>query len=136
MVRASFAKSLDASTSMNYSRRMHDAPMTVVETPSFLRDAKVKLSDGEREELVFFLASKPESGAIIPGTSGLRKLRWARTGEGKRGGYRVVYYYYSDSLPLFVIALYGKNEKADLTQAERNQAAKLIDALRRYGRQT
>ena len=115
---------------------MNDAPMTVVETPSFLRDAKAKLDEGEREELVFFLASNPEVGIVIPGTGGVRKFRWAREGEGKRGGYRVVYYYYSDSIPLFLIALYGKNEKADMTQAERSQAAKLVDVLRRYGRKT
>jgi len=115
---------------------MNDAPMTVVETPSFLRDAKTKLNDGEREELVFFLASNPEAGTVMPETGGVRKLRWAREGTGKRGSYRVVYYYYSDSIPLFLIAIYGKNEKADVTQAERNQAAKLVHALRRYGRTT
>lgn len=108
--------------------------MTVVETPSFLRDAKTKLNDGEREELVFYLATNPEAGTVMPETGGVRKLRWAREGKGKRGGYRVVYYYFSDSIPLFVIALYGKNEKADLTQAERNQAVKLTQTLQRYGR--
>jgi len=121
---------------MNYSYGMNAVPMTVVETPSFLRDAKTKLDDGEREELVFFLASNPEAGTVMPETGGVRKLRWAREGKGKRGGYRVVYYYCSDSIPLFIIAIFGKNEKSDLTQAERNQAVKLTHALRSYGRKT
>jgi hypothetical protein len=108
--------------------------MTVVETPSFLRDAKAKLSDGERGELIFFLASNPEAGTIMQGTGGVRKLRWAREGDGTSGGYRVVYYYHSESIPLFLIAIYGKNEKSDLTRAERNQAAKLVAVLQRYGR--
>jgi hypothetical protein len=70
----SIGKKLDESTSMNYLCNMNDVPMTVVETPSFLRDAKTKLSDSEREELVFFLASNPAAGTVMPETGGVRKL--------------------------------------------------------------
>ena len=66
---------------------------------------------------------------LIPGTGGVRKLRWAMPGRGKRGGARVIYYFHSEQLPVFLLAAYGKNEKANLTKAERNAMAKLIPIL-------
>ena len=63
--------------------------MTVVETPSFLRRAKGLLSETERADLVAYLAEHPDSGKVMEGTGGVRKLRWAREGEGKSGGYRL-----------------------------------------------
>jgi hypothetical protein len=66
---------------------------------------------------------------LIPETGGIRKMRWVLPGRGKRGGARVVYYYHNDSLPVFLLAAYGKNEKADLSKAERNTMARLVPAL-------
>src|SRR6185369_17286105 len=104
-------------------------PMTVVETARFLKDVKSLLSHSEREELVAFVGANPEAGEIIPETGGLRKIRWALAGRGKRGGARVIYYWHSERLPLFLLAAYGKNEKANLSKAERNAIAKLIPIL-------
>jgi hypothetical protein len=67
-----------------------DAPMTVVETARFSKDVKPMMSDSEREELVAFVAANPEAGEIIPETGGVRKIRWALAGRGKRGGARVI----------------------------------------------
>ena len=70
--------------------------MTVVETARFLKDAKPLLSDSEREELVVFIGANPEAGEIIPETGGVRKIRWALAGRGKRGGARVIYYCHNE----------------------------------------
>ena len=108
---------------------MADAPMTVVETAEFLKHAMRLMSDSEREELVAFVGANPEAGEIMPETGGVRKVRWGLAGRGKRGGARVIYYYHSDRLPLFLLTAYPKNEKANLTRAERNNMKRLVQIL-------
>jgi len=78
------------------------------------------------------LAAQPRAGDLIQGTGGIRKLRWARGGRGKSGGVRVIYYFHSDRIPLYLLTVFGKGEKADLSKGERNELAKLVDALKRY----
>jgi hypothetical protein len=65
----------------------------------------------------------------MPQTGGGRKLRWKAPGRGKRGGVRVIYYYHNASMPLFLLNVFGKNEKANLTQAERNEMRSLLPRL-------
>lgn len=108
---------------------MTEAPITVVETPEFLRKAKPLMSDAEREELVTFIGAHPEAGEIIPETGGVRKVRWGLAGRGKRGGARVIYYCHSERLPLFLLSAYPKNEKANLSKAERNAMKRLVSVL-------
>src|ERR1019366_7325701 len=108
---------------------MVNTPMAVVETARFLKDAKLLMPDSEREKLVVFVGANPEAGEIIPETGGVRKIRWALAGRGKRGGARVIYYYHDERLPVFVLAAYGKNEKANLSMAERNGMKRLIPVL-------
>jgi hypothetical protein len=108
---------------------MANTPMTVVETKRFLTDARSLLSDSERAELVVFLGANPEAGNVIPETGGVRKIRWALPGKGKRGGARVIYYYHSERLPVFLLAAYAKNEKANLTKGERNVMRRLVPVL-------
>jgi mRNA-degrading endonuclease RelE of RelBE toxin-antitoxin system len=103
--------------------------MTVLETPFFLRKVATLLDEEERSELVAFLGMNPEAGDIIPETGGVRKLRWAAQGRGKRGGVRLIYYFHSDTFPLFLLTVYAKNQKANLTRAERNDFKKLIPLL-------
>ena len=113
---------------MAYIYPMRTAPMTVIETPSFLRDAKRFMDDEERQEIVAFLAQNPNAGDLLQGTGGIRKVRFARDGGGKSGGYRVIYFFHSQDLPLFALNIFAKNEKVNISPAERN-ALKELSAL-------
>src|SRR5437870_3018270 len=108
---------------------MADAPMTVVETAEFLRHATRLMPNSEGEEQVAFVGANPEAGEIIPETGGVRKIRWAREGMGKRGGARVIYYYHNERLPVFLLSAYAKNRKANLSKAERNSMKRLVPVL-------
>ena len=103
--------------------------LTVVETPSFLRDAKKLLDDEEREALVHFLSSSPNAGVLLKGTGGIRKLRWAREDTGKSGAFRVIYFFHSMEIPIFILNVFAKNEKANISQAERNELKLLAELL-------
>ena len=104
--------------------------ITVVETPTFLKDVKrANLDEGEHSELINFLASNPKVGAVLEGTGGVRKIRFAAQGRGKSGGYRVVYYFHSNEIPLFALALFAKNEKANLSKADRNELKALMPQI-------
>ena len=103
--------------------------MTVVETGEFLKHAARLMPDSEREEVVAYVGANPEAGEIIPETGGVRKIRWAREGMGKRGGARVIYYYHNQWLPVFLLTAYAKNRKANLSKAERNAMRRLVPIL-------
>ena len=108
--------------------------ITVAETSEFARKARKLLSDEERQELVSYLSAHPSDGDILEGTGGIRKLRWARQGKGKSGGARVIYLYHNEDMPLYALTIYGKGEKDNLSHAERNELAKLVDILIAYWR--
>jgi hypothetical protein len=97
--------------------------LTVVETSFFARRAEKLLSREEHEELLFTLALHPEAGDEIPGTGGVRKVRFAAKGKGKSGGVRVIYYFFDEENPLYAIFLYGKNEQVNLTSAQKREVA-------------
>jgi hypothetical protein len=101
----------------------------VVETPPYLADAERLFSAEERETIVDTVSAEPRSGVVIPGTGGVRKLRVAASGRGKRGGARVIYLFGGDDVPVFLLALFAKNEKPDLSQAERNKLARITAEL-------
>ena len=110
------------------------APVTVAETPEYIRCAHGLLSPAERMDLVVFLAANPQAGDLIQGTGGVRKLRWRRGGRGKSGGVRVIYYFHSEEIPLYLLAVFGKNERANLSNAERNDLARLVRLLKQAAR--
>jgi hypothetical protein len=103
--------------------------VTVAETPQFVRDAERLLSEGERHELIEYIAHFPEAGDVMPGTGGVRKLRWGLEGRGKRGGARVIYFFYNETMPIFLLSAFAKNERIDLTQAEKNRMRQLTTVL-------
>jgi hypothetical protein len=111
------------------------SPITVVETPEFLSTTKKLLTEEERAVLVDYLAHNPVAGDLMPETGGVRKLRWGLEGRGKRGGARVIYFYHSANLPLFALAAYAKNQKADLSANDRKVFRTLTKQLvETYGR--
>jgi hypothetical protein len=102
---------------------------TLVEFEDFRRFADKNLTAWEYEELTAFLSIMPEEGAVIPGTGGLRKLRWAAKGKGKSGGVRVIYYYHDMDMPLLLLTGYAKNVQADMTPAQKKQMQGIIPLL-------
>lgn len=108
---------------------------TVVETPSYLKAAAIFTAE-ERERIVSMVAADPECGDVMRGTGGFRKVRVGREGMGKRGGARVISIYRNESFPVFLVMAYSKNEKENLTGAERNALAKRADEIfAQYGGQ-
>ena len=103
----------------------------VLETNAYLSAAKeAGMSEEERIAVVDLIAADPEAGEIMPGCGGARKLRVAKPGQGKSGGYRVISYFAGDDVPVFLLTVFGKNEKTNLTKAERNVLAGLTKTLR------
>lgn len=102
----------------------------VVETPDYLSDAKaLGLTEAERDSIVSWIASNPEAGDIIAGTGGARKVRFAGKGKGKSGGYRVITFYSGSDIPVFLLNVFAKNEKTDLTAKERNTLKRVLSDL-------
>jgi mRNA-degrading endonuclease RelE of RelBE toxin-antitoxin system len=102
---------------------------TVTELPEYIRRANNLLDEADRKAVVDYLAAHPRAGDVMEGTGGIRKLRWGRGNRGKSGGVRVIYYYHDERLPLLLLTVFGKNEQANFTKAERNSLAKLVDVL-------
>lgn len=103
---------------------------SVAETPIFTRQTEKLFSEDEKRELIDFLAENPLSGDEIPGTGGVRKVRFAASGRGKRGGARVIYYYLDETMPLYALLAYAKNVKDDMTPDERRVVASLALGLK------
>ena len=103
---------------------------TVVETPTFSRQAEKLFSDDEKHDLISFLAANPLAGDVIPDTGGLRKVRYSTSGRGKRGGARVIYYFLDESMPLYALLVYAKAEKADLTPDDKRAASALVHSIK------
>ncbi|HVZ13398.1 MAG TPA: type II toxin-antitoxin system RelE/ParE family toxin [Bauldia sp.] len=111
----------------------------LVFTPTFQSDIrKARLSEGEVMEIVAAIAADPLGGGRMAGTGGARKVRHPGRGKGKSGGYRTVHYFGGNDVPVFMLALYGKGEKDNLSKAERNALAavlpKIADAYRKETR--
>jgi hypothetical protein len=103
---------------------------TVIETPAYLASARdVGLGERERDEIVTYLARHPDAGDLMPGTGGARKLHFVGRSKGKSGGYRVVTFFADEDIPVFLLDIYGKGTRANLSQAARNELRKMLTAL-------
>jgi hypothetical protein len=103
---------------------------TVIETSSYLADVKAAgVSHIDRIAIVSTISLSPKSGEIIPGTGGARKVRIAAVGRGKRGSYRVITYCPAKDVPVFLLALVSKGQRADISQAQRNELKAELSAI-------
>jgi hypothetical protein len=106
---------------------------TVVETEPSLAEVERLFDFVEQAAIVDTVAADPRCGVVIPGAGGVRKLRVAASGRGKRGGARVIYVFGGEDVPVFLLAAFAKNEKSDVSKAERNDLARLTaDLIRSY----
>ena len=109
--------------------------ITVVELPEYIKRVRKILTKDERDELLYYLSANPKSGSLIQGTGGVRKIRWASKGKGKSSGSRVIYFFYNEDIPLFLLTIFSKNEKTNVSKIERNGLAKLVkELIRTYKR--
>ena len=99
--------------------------MVIIETRIFTRRIKELLSDDEYRVLQETLVNRPGMGDIVPGTGGLRKVRWKQDGRGKSGGVRVIYYWMTEDEHLYMLYVYAKSQQEDLT-AEQKKALKSV----------
>jgi hypothetical protein len=110
---------------------------TIVETPHYLTDAERLFTAEERATIVEIVASDPLCGVVIPGSGGIRKVRFGFGGRGKSGGARVIYLFGGEDVPVFLLAAFAKNEKSDLTPNERTALGKAVaDMLKDYRRRS
>ena len=103
--------------------------ITVVETREFQQRAATRMTDAERQDFITFIAGHPADGVIMVGTGGVRKSRWGVGSRGKSGGVRMIYYYHSRTMPLFLLTVFAKNERDNLSQRDKNTLKRLVTEL-------
>lgn len=101
--------------------------MVIVETPIFTKQLLSSLSDEEYRLFQNMLLERPDAGKVIPGSGGLRKLRWAAEGRGKRGGLRVIYYWFTARGTILLLFIYPKNVQDNLTPDQLKQLKKVVE---------
>lgn len=105
----------------------YSCPVWFVETPVFSNQLYGLLDDDDYRALQLALALRPEQGALIRGTGGLRKLRWATPGKGKRGGLRVIYYWGAAEEVIYLLFLYPKAQQKDLTPDQLRRLKQVVE---------
>jgi hypothetical protein len=114
---------------------MRTRPVTVAETAVFMRQAGALWTEDERFEFIDFIARNPEAGDLIPASGGVRKVRWGRHGSGKRGGVRIIYFYHDPAMSLYLLMIYAKARRDDLSPDARRTVQALVARLNEaYGR--
>lgn len=101
--------------------------MVIIETPIFTKLVADTLQDEEYRLLQVSLVDRPDAGSIIPGSGGVRKLRWMVTGRGKRGGARIIYYWFVKNDVILLLYLYPKNIQDNLTPGQLHQLKTIVE---------
>lgn len=103
--------------------------ITIAETHSFQKESQKILGESEVDKLKNFLSLNPQSGDIIPGLRGIRKIRWQVNQKGKSGGARIIYFFYNTNIPVFLLDIYRKSEKSDMSSKEKKILNNMVDEL-------
>jgi len=107
----------------------------IVETPAYLAAAaRAGMTEDDRTTVADFIAANPQAGDLIKGSGGVRKVRVAKPGAGKSGGWRVLTAYVSDTVAVLLVTVYGKNQRGNVSKAEVNEMGKLMKELKAEAR--
>jgi mRNA-degrading endonuclease RelE of RelBE toxin-antitoxin system len=101
--------------------------MVFIETLIFTKYMQDYLNDEDYRELQSYLAEKPNTGSLLQGTGGLRKIRWSAKGKGKRGDVRIIYYWQVDEEQIYLLTIYAKNEMTNLSENEKQALRNMIE---------
>lgn len=102
----------------------------VVETTEYIKQAETCMDKKSRDDFISYIAHHPLEGELITGTGGARKIRWtADSNQGKRGGSRIIYYYHNQNMPIFLFTAYGKNQKENISENEKNLLKTIIKSI-------
>ena len=104
----------------------HLMGQTVCEMPEFTRRANKVMTAEDKGDFIDYIAHNPKAGEIMKGNGGVRKVRFARQGQGKSGSYRILYYYHNQRNPLYLFTVFGKGERANISKAGRNGLKTII----------
>ncbi len=104
---------------------------TIIELPPFSKKVAKILDKKEQEALHGYLIQHPEKGDVIPGTGGIRKLRWAASGRGKRGGARVIYFYHVVGSKIYLMTCYVKKDQDDISPQVKKQLKAVVDLIKK-----
>lgn len=117
---------------MTYNVNMNtlSIPQVIVESTSYQKSISNIWDENEQTEFKNYIGTNPFAGYIIPGTGGLRKIRWQASGHGKRGGARVIYYIYDENNPLYLLFSYPKNVKANLSETEKKILSTVVNEIK------
>ena len=114
-----------------YSQIVNDGPeITVLQLPKFKAEATELIGTDGIEAIAVYLIDHPDAGDVIPGSGGVRKLRWAAKGKGKRGGARIIYLHVMITARIYLIRCYAKNVKTNLTADEKKQLQQIVAHLK------
>ena len=108
-----------------------EIPIVVIEGSLFIGFSQEIWSEEERKMFIDWLARNPEAGAVMRGLGGVRKVRWSGSGRGKRGGARIIYYFYDANHPILLITAYAKAEQDDVSQEERKSIRMLVERIKK-----
>ena len=105
-------------------------PQVLIETNAYRKAVNDIWDEDEQTEFKNYIGSNPYAGVVIPGTGGIRKIRWQASGHGKRGGARVIYYIYDENNPLYLLYAYPKNVQVNISEVEKKVLASVVDEIK------
>jgi len=109
--------------------------MEIFTTRTYERAVKKLISAGSRREMETAIVADPTAAPVIPGTGGIRKLRWSGSGRGKRGGIRTIYFYHAGPGAIYLLTAYAKSDRDDLTPDDKKAWSKLIARIKKEEKQ-